>query len=793
MRPTTLDLKGFGTFREPTTVDFEDVDLAAVSGPTGAGKSTIVDALTFALYGSVTRYDDARLVAPVINSMSNEARVRLDFEVEGVGYTAVRVVRRTKSGGATTKEARLQRGDEVVADDAKGMTSSVEELLGLSFNQFTKTIVLPQGEFATFLHDSGTDRQALLRQLLEFGVYEEIGRQARGLADRLKGSIDTLARRLEAMGEVSDEELDQLRSVHADIDKAATKAKELAGTLTEQQVAVDAARAALDEHDAHTAALSDIAVPTAVESLGKAIAGAQQAVSAATEHEERCRSRLQALSAEAEGAPDPNELQALIAAYQERDEWSSKVAEAEKSDLAAAGELERATAAAGKATTSLADTTERLETARHHAGLATYQRHLVSGEPCPLCQQPVDTLPSMDAVDDVEAAEAAVASARSDHDAAAVALRSAGEQRARTESVLRSCRERLADIEQRLAGAPSVDELAEQLAEARKTAEQREEGRRELDGATSAVRSATSQLDELRTQENALRAGFGEARDAVVVLDPPQPSGEGLADDWQALARWAEERAALRAAERKQLVDHHVEVSAAFAKTQGEFVSVVEPFVDTDSSDDIMLALAREGDRVVAQISEAEKLAEERATLSAELASSTERFAVANELGQLLKANGFERWLMDEVMDVLIERASARLMELSSERYQLLHDDGSFLVVDHQNAGERRDVKTLSGGETFLASLSLALALSDSIAELAPASTPRFETIVLDEGFGALDVETLDVAASAVEELGASGRMVIVVTHIAALAERLPTRFIVGKGPSGSTVTRTEQ
>jgi exonuclease SbcC len=114
--------------------------------------------------------------------------------------------------------------------------------------------------------------------------------------------------------------------------------------------------------------------------------------------------------------------------------------------------------------------------------------------------------------------------------------------------------------------------------------------------------------------------------------------------------------------------------------------------------------------------------------------------------------------------------------------------DKSFAIVDHHNADEARDVRTLSGGETFLASLALALALADSIAELAPVDAPGLDSMFLDEGFGTLDPGTLDVVAGAIEELASGGRMIGIVTHVADLAERLPARFRVTKGPSTSTV-----
>src|SRR6188474_765100 len=108
MRPERVEVVGFGVFRETTVVDFTDVDLFALSGPTGAGKSTVIDAIVFALYGSVPRYDNKNLVAPLISQGKVEARVRLDFTVGGHAYRVARVVR-AAARGATTKEARLER------------------------------------------------------------------------------------------------------------------------------------------------------------------------------------------------------------------------------------------------------------------------------------------------------------------------------------------------------------------------------------------------------------------------------------------------------------------------------------------------------------------------------------------------------------------------------------------------------------------------------------------------------------------------------------------------------------
>ena len=165
---------------------------------------------------------------------------------------------------------------------------------------------------------------------------------------------------------------------------------------------------------------------------------------------------------------------------------------------------------------------------------------------------------------------------------------------------------------------------------------------------------------------------------------------------------------------------------------------------------------------------------------------------VAQMLGEVLKANRFESWLLLEAVEDLVARATVRLHELTGGQYSIVADERVFRIVDHRNADEERDARSLSGGETFLTSLALALALADSTMELAADGSAVLESIFLDEGFGSLDPDTLDVVAGSIEELGASGRMVGIVTHIRELAERMPTRFEVTKGAGGSSVKRVD-
>jgi exonuclease SbcC len=186
------------------------------------------------------------------------------------------------------------------------------------------------------------------------------------------------------------------------------------------------------------------------------------------------------------------------------------------------------------------------------------------------------------------------------------------------------------------------------------------------------------------------------------------------------------------------------------------------------------------------------KARKDRAELERRIEQLREEQSVLSKLGRLLRSDGFERWLLEEAVAGLVERANEHLHILSGRQYSFVADETSFNICDHHNADETRSAKTLSGGETFLASLSLALALRDSQTEIAAEGGARLDSLFLDEGFGTLDPDALDAVTGAVEELSSHGRMVCVVTHIREVADRMPVRFEVSKSPVSSSVERVE-
>lgn len=973
MRPLRLEMKGFGPFREPTVVDFADVDLVALVGPTGAGKSSIIDAITFALYGSVVRYDDRSAVAPAVNQLSNEARVMLDFEVEGTEYRAVRVVRRT-AGGASTREARLERGDTVLAGRATEMGPAIESLLGLDVDRFNRTVVLPQGRFASFLHDRPGDRQEVLRQLLDLSMYTRMGATARDSAKTAQAKLDVLE---PLRGDIpTDDDIAALRSDAAAIGEAADTVRRRVG---EHEIAAAAlAEASREAHDLGVLALAfaGVAVPDAVQELGEAHAAAEAAHEAASAALAGARTALDEAAIAVDGGPNPEVARGLLADHgelaqslavladqrralddaqavladatvaadaararlQALDEAAELAREAldetrqaqddgpdaaaltavarRREDLAAAeaavadlaAQVEAATAAHQAAVDAHAAREQEvaaaaavLDAARVTAGAAGMLAGVDIGDPCPVCRRVIDELPDHDvdaeltaavehheravaalaearralddalrarsvadadhrsacdaarrltedlagapdqqAIDDgialaaqLAAATAAAATARTQVEAARRAGRSdpavadtlaAEREAAAAADELRSRHDRTAALVEsyrtRLADAPDEATLQRDIEAAEALSAARERAR---DAASEAERVAAQSAGELRVvveREADARRALGETRDRFVALGAPAIEGS-LVEAWSMLADWAQGCAVETLDAHRRGLDEVQAARRLLDDTADEIRALAAPWLppvvtdpaaadavpgdggargvaDRDAAEpgdraplgQVRDALAEVATRAQVSVDHAVERQAEAQRRDAEIATLRVQADVDGELGRLLDARGFERWLMAEAVEDLVARATERLLELSRGQYSLVAHDTDFRICDHRNADERRDAKTLSGGETFLASLALALALAESIAELAADGTPGMGSLFLDEGFGTLDPETLDVVAGAIEELGASGRMVGVVTHIRDLAERMPVRFEVAKGPTTSTVER---
>lgn len=283
MRPVALAIEGLTSFRQQQEVDLNGLDLFVITGPTGSGKSSVLDAITFALYGKVCRVDGRGELKHVITHNSPAMKVQLDFEVQGETY---RIVRRTPRRGPTA--ASLERfidGEPVVeTPGVRAIDRRIEELLGLDFDAFTKAVLLPQGRFHEFLSGDAGARRKILSGLLELDRYATMGSVARERAKMLGLRLDERQRRLDE--DYADATPQRLEGVRVEAAESEAGTKLLREACDRARILAEDARVAAERVvllDRVTAPLDTIAndvrtLRTHAEDLTRLSAGALEAL-----------------------------------------------------------------------------------------------------------------------------------------------------------------------------------------------------------------------------------------------------------------------------------------------------------------------------------------------------------------------------------------------------------------------------------------------------------------------------------------------------------------------------------
>src|SRR4030095_9467561 len=190
VRPISLEMEGFTSFREKASIDFSSLNLFAITGPTGAGKTSIIDAMPYALYGATPRMSEKQ-IKDVISQGRSSARVLFQFSSGKEQYRIARLGR--WNGRSMTTQLRFEQraGDDWVplADSVTKAKPIVEQIVGLGFDEFTKSVVLPQGRFDEFLKGRADERRQILSDLLDLEVYSRMMRRANQIADEHKSQV----------------------------------------------------------------------------------------------------------------------------------------------------------------------------------------------------------------------------------------------------------------------------------------------------------------------------------------------------------------------------------------------------------------------------------------------------------------------------------------------------------------------------------------------------------------------------------------------------------------------------
>jgi exonuclease SbcC len=367
-----------------------------------------------------------------------------------------------------------------------------------------------------------------------------------------------------------------------------------------------------------------------------------------------------------------------------------------------------------------------------------------------------------------------------------------GKQLATEEARMGDLTARIAGLQKDLSDAPSLVQALETRDKIAASELKLQETRAEADRAVENAQSARKVIEAIEAETAGARRQFDKTRDLVASLEPPVPERVDLAADWAQLTEWAVEATGRLTKQRLVSEETIKELRADLATQKG----VLEVRIEQEGLEvadrplrDVVVDACTEATHELTRI---QKAAQQAAEHKERVTVNTEEAELAKSLGHHLSATGFEAWLMEEALATLVTGANRLLGDLADGAYSLDVVKRDFQVIDHHNANEPRLVKTLSGGETFLVSLALALSLAEQLASMSVHGGGRLESVFLDEGFGTLDVETLDTVAHVIQELGAQGRTVGIVTHVRDLAEQVPVRFEVRKGAGTATVDRVE-
>src|SRR5271165_5083532 len=332
-------------------------------------------------------------------------------------------------------------------------------------------------------------------------------------------------------------------------------------------------------------------------------------------------------------------------------------------------------------------------------------------------------------------------------------------------------------------------------------------GRPDLDAALTAARQAADALIAAADAADATARATEDARRAQA--DAVQAAAEAGFADLDA-ARHARRNAAWRTATDQAIREHEASAGVVAELLADPDLDVpLDPPADLAGTQVAVEAARKAHDDAVAAYDRAQHKAEQLADLAPQLTARLEdlkplvsKAAEARRLADLvagLGGNTLRMTLSSFVLAARLEEvaaaASERLLKMTSGRYSLVHTDarrgagrsGLGLLACDSWTGVDRDTSTLSGGETFLASLALALGLADVVT--AEAGGTRIEALFVDEGFGSLDEDTLEEVMTVLDGLREGGRMVGIVSHVAELRQRIPAQVRVRKGQGGSNLT----
>src|SRR5579859_4827461 len=346
MRPVRLELEGFTSFRQNASVDFRVLDLFVITGPTGAGKTSLIDAIIYALFGKTPRIGEKDASA-LISQGVERMKILLEFRARKKNY---RLLRTLKRGSSQKLQLEVQESSgewEALSNRVFEVRAKIEEIVGIDFDGFIKSIVLPQGEFDRFLRGDPVERRKILSDLLHLGIYEEMGKRARQIEQNTRVEQSTIEQFIETT--YADVTEDRKAALKGQLEALSDYQKQLSEELTVIRTTQPLALELSNQRAAHAQATRDVG--SATQNLKKAQASSAAAKDAAGRHKKRIDTLEELIAACGYNNERHLELKSLIPHAQEREQCERAITDAQTAHKKLNTQISQTSSIAGKTKT----------------------------------------------------------------------------------------------------------------------------------------------------------------------------------------------------------------------------------------------------------------------------------------------------------------------------------------------------------------------------------------------------------------------------------------------------------
>ncbi|MDR0379323.1 MAG: SMC family ATPase [Candidatus Accumulibacter sp.] len=862
MKPLKLTVSAFGPYADTQCVDFTRLGtggLYLITGETGSGKTSLFDAISFALFGEASGKARNRYQMLRSDFANDGARtfVELDFSCANKTY----FIRRTIKNTGQDVELRLPDGTSVHGE--RNVKPRMAEIIGLDRNQFAQIVMIAQNDFLRFLQSGTDERVEILRRIFGTGTLkrfqDQLKSRARELGDELKIRVGEFERhgidpnqceerfaQWEAQQKLDDKESSEADRKLAEYDRQRT---ELAAKLAvAQELAkkfdnLDAARVALSAHSARAGEMKRLAERhTRGEiALRRVKPFADRATEAdrlyAAAQAECVKARNAATHARDELAQAQKTLTELPPLDEKRTAFDTLKSEWERAadKLGKLEVLKSNHVVIETKRVELRESQSQLETLiaefntadeRHRTTEEAFLRgqagilaaRLLPGKACPVCGATGHPAPARLADDDIsenrlKKTREASDKARARRDAQVAAC--TGLQAAvvaLTERFLADFSAFAADATEAVDEARLTERLDAARNEATQLASRKKAEERALVALTRTHEAAMKRGADADRADQAARTLAGERErrereqrkfcdEARRVFDEAWRS-HGFADeaDYAAALVTEDELASLT----RQLADYEkererldLEIGRLATETRDrDKPDAQKLMIEAKAVDAAVVELRGRRDAIRGRLEQTKRLLGELRQSAARFARLEKQYAAVRQLADAATGKlDFETYAQTAYFERVLHAANLRLRRMSQNRYTFLRrtgsDDGrrrSGLELEVLDAytGKTRSANSLSGGESFLASLSLALGLSDVVQQ--NAGGVRLDAMFIDEGFGSLDPEVLELAVRTLSEMTGGERLIGIVSHLAELRERIDRQLRIEKTPTGSRI-----